>query len=204
MFTAQFWDARYASADSIWSGNPNPHLLDLVRARSGQALDVGCGEGADAVWLAARGFEVTAVDVSVIALRRGAERAQATGSDLAARITWQAVDALSWEPAPAQFDVVSAQFMHLPRAEREALHRALANAVRPGGQLIVVGHHPSDHDTALGRPHFPHLLFTAEEVAAGLDPDEWQIETSAPAREITGPEGQLVTIHDAVLNAIRR
>jgi SAM-dependent methyltransferase len=205
LFTAEFWDERYASADSIWSGNPNPQLVELVGTRtSGRALDVGCGEGADASWLASRGFEVTGVDVSVVALERAAERAQAADPESAARITWQPVDVLSWDPAPEQYDLVSAQFIHLPRADREALHRRLADAVRPGGQLIIVGHHPDDHDTALGRPHFPHLLFTGEEVAAGLDPHEWQIDVGRPAREVTAPDGQPVTIHDAVLNAIRR
>ncbi|MEV4756251.1 methyltransferase domain-containing protein [Micromonospora sp. NPDC049559] len=205
LFTEEFWDERYSSADRIWSGNPNPHLVttagDLV---PGDALDVGCGEGADAIWLAGRGWRVTGMDVSGVALRRAAGHAAEAGTEIAERITWERADVLTWTPQPRGFDLVTAHFIHLPRPELESLHRRLASAVRPGGTLLVVGHHPSDLETTIGRPNLPDLMFTAERVAAVLDPREWEISTGAPERRAVDPEGRPVTIRDAVLRAVRR
>ena len=90
LFTQEFWDARYRSADRIWSGNPNPHLVAHVAELVPRtALDVGCGEGADTIWLASLGWHVTAIDVSTVALDRAAEQAAAAGRRVADRITWQ-------------------------------------------------------------------------------------------------------------------
>ncbi|MEV4413627.1 methyltransferase domain-containing protein [Catellatospora sp. NPDC049609] len=203
-FTERFWDERYGSKERIWSGNPNPHVVttaaDLV---PGTALDVGCGEGADAVWLAARGWQVTGVDVSGVALGRAAAHAAEAGEQTAARATWLRADILTWDPAPARFDLVSAQFMQLPDPARTDLHRRLAAAVRPGGTLLIVGHHFSDLETTIGRPHLPALMFTAEQAAAALDPADWEIHTATPGREATDAEGRPVTVHDAVLRAVR-
>jgi len=208
LFTQEFWDARYRSADRIWSGNPNPHLVAHVAGLVPRtALDVGCGEGADAIWLASLGWHVTAIDVSTVALDRAAKQAVAAGRPVADRITWQHADVLSWDfmKPPRQFDLVSAQFVHLPRLERETLVRRLAEAVHPGGTLLIVGHHPSDLETTVGRPNLPDLFFTAEEVAAALHPDDWQIiVAAAPERQTLDPDGQPVTIRDAVMRAIRR
>jgi SAM-dependent methyltransferase len=206
MLTQEFWDARYRSAESIWSGNPNPHLLAHVADLApGSALDVGSGEGADAIWLATRGWQVTGIDLSTVALERAAQLASRAGQDIAERITWEQADVLSWDPAPRQFDLVSAQFMHLPRLAREALHRRLAAAVRPGGMLLIVGHHPADLDTSMGRPNLPDFFFTADELVAALSPREWgSIVAAAPERQALDPEGRAVTIRDAVLCAVRR
>jgi thioredoxin reductase/SAM-dependent methyltransferase len=205
LFTPEFWDERYSSSDRIWSGNANPHLIatatDLVPAT---ALDVGSGEGADAIWLASQGWRVTGVDVSNVALDRAAKQAAEAGAEIADRITWQQADVLSWDPAPLQFDLVSAQFIQLPRPALESLHRQLAAAVRPGGTLLIVGHHPSDLETSIRRPHFPDLMFTAEQIAATLDPDDWHIVATAPERQAVDPDGRTITIHDAVLRAVRR
>lgn len=206
MYTQEFWDARYRTADTIWSGNPNPHLVTQVADISaGSALDVGCGEGADAIWLAAHGWQVTGIDVSTVALERAAEQAANAGAEIADRITWQQADILSWDPAPAQFDLVSAQFIHLPGPIRQTVYRRLAAAVRPGGSLLIVGHHPSDLETSIGRPNLPDLFFTADQIAAALDPDDWQvIIAAAPERETLDPDGRSVTIRDAVVHAVRR
>ena len=206
LLSQEFWDARYGSADKIWSGNPNPHLVEQVAELApGTALDVGSGEGADAIWLASRGWHVTGIDVSTVALDRAAARAAEAGAEVADRITWQQADILSWDPAPLQFDLVSAQFMHLPTLARESLHRRLAAAVRPGGTLLIVGHHPSDLETSVGRPNLPDFLFTEDQIAAALEPDDWQIiVAAAPERQTLDPDGRPVTIRDAVLRAQRR
>ncbi len=205
MFTAGFWDARYGTADRIWSGNPNPLLVEHVADLApGEALDVGAGEGADAIWLASQGWQVTGIDISTVALARAATQAAAVGEDVAARITWQMADVLTWDPAPRQFDLISVQFMHLPRADLHVLHRRLAGAVRPRGTLLVVSHHPSDLDTVIRRPRLPDLFATAEQMAEALEAADWDIVTAAPGREVTDPDGNVVTIHDAVLRATRR
>lgn len=205
-FTREFWDERYGSKERIWSGNANPQLVDTVTGLApGSALDVGSGEGADAIWLAAQGWRVTGIDVSVVALDRAAGQAAEAGAEIAERITWQQADVFTWDPAPAQFDLVSAQFMHLPQPTLSALHRRLAAAVRPGGTLLIVGHHPSDMETTMLRHKNPELLFTAEQVAATLDSEDWDIvAVVSPERQATDPEGNSITIHDAVLRAVRR
>lgn len=205
MLTPEYWDERYGSADAIWSGNPNPQLVAQVSDLApGTALDVGSGEGADAIWLAQRGWKVTGLDISAVALDRAAQRAAAAGDDVAERITWELADVVTWRPT-AQFDLVSAQFMHLPQDALRSVHQTLAGAVRPGGTLLIVGHDLSDLETTMGRPRLPDMFFTADDVGATLDPAEWRIVVAErPAREAKDPDGRLITIRDAVLRAVRQ
>jgi SAM-dependent methyltransferase len=201
-----FWDERYRSSSALWSGRPGPHLVTEASGLvPGNALEAGCGEGADTIWLAGQGWQVTAVDISTVALARGAARAAQAGADIARRITWQHADLAGWIPGTARYDLVSAQFMHLPPEPRGSLFRLLAALVAPGGSLLVVGHHPSDLQTTAMRPPVPELFFTAAEVAASLDPQEWEIVVSAAReRTATDPDGRAVSVHDTVLRAERR
>ena len=206
MYDAAFWDARYATAPAIWSGRPNPQLVtegaDLVAST---ALDVGCGEGADAVWLAGRGWRVTAVDISDVALGRAADHARSMGPDVTGMITWRQADLTKEIEFDELFGLVSVQFMHLPQPARDALHRRLADLVAPGGTLLVVGHHPSDLDTAAHvRPHRGDLLFHPEEIVALLDPSSWTVVAaeSRPRTMIDG-DGRTLQVADAVLVARR-
>ncbi|HXA59933.1 MAG TPA: class I SAM-dependent methyltransferase [Streptosporangiaceae bacterium] len=205
MFDEQSWEERYRSRTSVWSGHPNPQLVaEAADLAAGAALDVGSGEGADSLWLAARGWQVTAVDFSTTALQRGAAQADVLGADVAGRIRWVHADLTTWVPAEGQFDLVSAQFMHLPAAARQALFARLAASVAPGGTLLIVGHHPSDLQTTVPRPPMPDLFFTAEQVAESLDPGQWEVLVAdARPRPATDPEGQAITIHDTVLRARR-
>ena len=205
-FTREFWDDRYRSADRLWSGQPNVQLVAQAGGLpAGEALDAGSGEGADAIWLASRGWTVTAVDVSAVALERAAAHAAAQGDEIAGRIRWRREDLLSWDPAPQRFDLVSAQFMYAPEGELEAMHRRLAAAVRPGGTLLVVGHHPDDLHANVGRPAHHALFPTPGQLAAGLDPGYWEILVAAGiGRPATDLDGQPVTITDTVLRAARR
>ncbi|MCW2634456.1 MAG: putative reductase [Blastococcus sp.] len=198
------WEERYGSADAVWSGHPNPQLVaeaaDLV---PGTALDVGCGEGADAIWLAGRGWQVTAADFSRNALRRGASHAEA--ADVATRINWLHADLRVWTPPAATFDLVSAQYMHMPPEPRGVLFARLADAVAPGGTLLIVGHDLSDIEAGAHRPDMREMFFTAEEVAGALDAQRWQVVTTASRpRQGHVHEGQDITVHDAVLVSRRR
>jgi SAM-dependent methyltransferase len=205
-FSQEAWDERYRSRDALWSGNPNPHLVaeasDLL---PGHALDVGAGEGADAIWLASRGWHVIAVDLSTVALERASAHASELGADIAGRIDWVHEDVTSWDPGPSRYDLVSVQYMHLPPAPRQDMLEHLARAVAPGGSLLIVGHHPSDLQTTVPRPNMPELFFTGDDIAAELDPGRWAVTTNAaPGRTVTDPEGNAVTVHDTVLRAVRR
>nr|QLJ99097.1 NAD(P)/FAD-dependent oxidoreductase [Micromonospora carbonacea] len=206
MFEEAAWEERYRARTAVWSGRPNPQLVaEVAGLPAGRALDVGCGEGADAAWLAERGWRVTAVDISTTALERAAAHAAAAGPGVADRIEWLHADLRDQPPAEGAYDLVSAQFMHLPSEARRELFARLAAAVTPGGTLLIVGHHPRDLRTSAHRMHLPDAMYTAEEVASALDPAAWQVLTAETRpRATVDPEGRDVTIHDAVLVARRR
>ena len=206
MFDEASFEEMYRGTDALWSGRPNTQLVaEAADLPPGAALDVGCGEGADAVWLAARGWQVTAVDFATTALERGAARAAAAGEEVAARIDWVRADVTSWTPEKGAFDLVSAQFMHLPTDQRRALFARLADAVRVGGRLLLVGHDFSDVAAGAHRPPEPDRFFTAAEVAAALDPEVWEVLVAEPRpRPAAVHEGHDIAVHDAVLHARRR
>lgn len=218
LFDENFWDERYSGSHAVWSGNPNPQLLAEMEsfptqapaiaaasaARPGwpAALDVGCGEGADSIWLARRGWHVTAVDISRVALQKAEQHAMAL--ELPGSIAWEHHDLLAWAPPAAAFDLVNAQFMHLPSQDRIPVFARLAAAVAAGGTLLVVGHSSQDILAGAKRPNAPDLYFTAAEVAASLDPQAWRVEVAeARPRSAAGVDGETITIHDEVLRAVR-
>jgi SAM-dependent methyltransferase len=202
---AAFWDERYGSSDALWSGHVNAVVRDEAGGLTpGRALDVGCGEGGDALWLAELGWDVDGVDVSRVALERAAARARETGLDV--RTTWEHRDLLEWTPPAEAYDLVSVAFVHLATDDRREVYAGLAGAVAPGGTFLVAGHHPSDLGVVPRPPH-PELYFTAEELAGALPggPGAWEVVT-AEARPRPGhhPDDHPVTLHDAVLRARRR
>lgn len=164
--TAEEWDERYGTAD-LWSGEPNQTLTTVVADLApGTVLDVGCGEGADAVWLARRGWSVTALDVSRVAVERARARAEAAG----VAVTWL-VQGFG-EAETGQFDLVSVQYPAIPRGGDEHVEEALERAVAPGGRLLLVHH---DMDQA------PHGYDTQDyvmpqHVLAHLTGQGWEIE----------------------------
>lgn len=188
-FDAQFWDDLYRSRDQLFSGNPNGVLVaETAELPPGRALDLGCGEGADAHWLAQRGWQVTAVDIAEVALQRAA----ATPS---ANITWQRADLLATAPPAASFDLVSAHYFPIPHGH--ALN-GLLEAVAPGGTLLVAAHDPADmpadHDVD------PHAFHQPAEIAEALD-DSWTVEVlERRERSAPAPEGT-PHVHDLVLRA---
>ena len=195
------WEERYQSRRHIWSGNPNPTLVtEATPLPPGTALDVGCGEGADAIWLAARGWTVTGIDLSPTALARAAEHGRERGFD----ITWRHVDLTREALDPTTYDLVTAHFLHLPRKARRAVFADVVAAVASGGTLLIVGHDPSDIGTTMPRHNLAEMGWTAAEIVESLDED-WTIEVAeARPRPAIDPEGREITIHDAVVRARRR
>ena len=193
--TERFWEGHYRKGERVWSGRPNPVLVDVAAGlRPGTALDLGCGEGADAIWLARGGWRVIDVDVSATALGRAAADAATAG--VAGRIDFQRHDLALAFPS-GDFDLVSAQYLHSPiEFPRARVLREAADAVAPGGLLLVV-----DHASVR-----PGSWADPEETLAplDLDPDEWLIEKlEARERESTGPHGKRVTHTDNIV-AVRR
>jgi SAM-dependent methyltransferase len=200
-----FWNERYRSSARVWSGNPNPQLVaEIADLVPGRALDAGCGEGADAIWLARRGWDVVATDISTVALERAAQHARETDAAASTHIEWRQSDLLASAPERDSFDLVTAQFIQLPPEPRAHVFTALAASVRAGGTFLVVGHHPSDLDTGVRRPPMPERFYTADDIAGLLD-DSWTVVANeARPRSATTPDGVEATIHDAVLVATRR
>jgi SAM-dependent methyltransferase len=196
------WDARYSERDGpMWSGRPNGRLVaEVAGLAPGRALDVGCGEGADAIWLARHGWTVTAIDISDVAADRARVAAELAGD----RVQWVRGDALR-TPFPARsFDLVSLQYPALPKAAGEPAVRSLIDTVRPGGLLLAVYHDLDDE-------HYEHME------SKGIDPadyvgaddldrllgDDFTVELHAVKPRMDPPPGT-PHIADVVLRARRR
>ncbi|MFK4762613.1 SAM-dependent methyltransferase [Microbacterium sp. ZW T5_45] len=208
---AEFWEDRYRSDHGrVWSGRVNPAVArEVADLAPGRALELGSGEGGDALWLAERGWTVTAVDISQTALAVGAAEAAARG--VSDRIRWVQADLVAWHP-DVEYDLVTSAFLHAPfEFPRAEILRRAASAVAPGGTLLVVGHGEapmdagqepgSGHRHAAGGPALP----TPDEVLASLDLDSaWRVETNAEVeRSATLPDGTVREVIDTVLRMRR-
>ncbi len=195
------WDKRYASTEQVWSGQPNAALV----AEAGgllprRALDVGCGEGADAIWLAGEGWQVTALDVSKVAL----ERAEAAARQAGVNVEWMHAGLLDATLPQGAFDLVSAQYPALLRTPDCDAERSLLGAVAPGGHLLVVHHVLTNAAIERAKAHGfdPTDYVSPGDVASLLD-ERWlvQFDQQRP-REVSAGAGAHHT-HDVVLHAKR-
>lgn len=219
----QFWNQRYGEKEQIWSGRVNQQLADVASTlTAGSALDLGAGEGGDAIWLAGQGWQVTAVDISETALSRAA--AAATRAGMADRIDFQQHDLATDFPA-GSFDLVSAQYLHSPvQFPRTAVLQQAAAAVAGGGRLLIVDHaapppwakahqHATDGESSAGNdarnnsdahqlPDLPALSETFQSLE--LDPAQWLVERCEEVERVaTGPDGVTGTLLDNVILARR-
>ncbi|MFD5315534.1 class I SAM-dependent methyltransferase [Streptomyces sp. NPDC127098] len=199
----RIWEEMYRSAERRFSGNPNHDLVAEVSALTpGTALDLGCGEGGDALWLAGQGWRVTAVDISATALARGAEDARRAGLD--DRIDWQHRDLAASLP-DGPFDLVSAHYLYLPdQMPISQVLRPAAEKVAPGGVLLI-GWHGAPPSWAPEHHHEIGYL-TPEEVLDRLDlpAKEWRLLLADSRRHgMASPEGRLAMRTDYVLKLAR-
>ena len=200
-FEQPSWDERYGGEGRTWSGRPNAVLVaEAADLAPGRAVDLGCGEGGDAIWLAEQGWQVTAIDFSEAGLRKAADHAAERG--VADRIEFRQADLRTWAPEGEQWDLVSSCFLHLLDDGMLRATAQMAEAVAPGGTLIVAGHHPDDAHTGL-RWSMPGVLFSADELAPAVDPGRFTVRTETRRRDETRDE-QTHHVADALLVAVRK
>jgi SAM-dependent methyltransferase len=205
-FDKDYWDQRWQTGQSGAPGTlavspPNPHLIRQVADLTpGSALDAGCGAGAEAVWLALQGWDVTGADIADHALARAATRAEASG--VTDRVHWVQADLAAWEPT-TQYDLVTTHYAHpsLPQLE---FYDRIASWVAPRGTLLIVGHlhHGHGHD---GNQPPPSASVTAADITARLDRAVWEIATAEEShRTLPGGGRDAAALHDVVVRATRR
>ncbi len=200
MFEPDAWEERYAGEEKVWSGKPNPQLVaEASNLTPGAALDVGCGEGGDVIWLAQQGWTVTGADFSAKGLERAARHAEDAG--VAPRTSWWQVDARTFDAEGRQFDLVTSHFLHTPDGSMVDVAGRLATAVAPGGHLLVVGHAPSEIFTQLSQSH-RNAMFLAEELLPGI-PDGFEPVVVEQRPRTTVRDGAEVHIDDSTLLARR-
>jgi len=196
------WDTRYSERDGAkWSGQPNGRLVaEVADLPPGRALDVGCGEGADAIWLARHGWTVTAIDISDVAVTRAREVAERAG----VTVEWVAGDALQSSFPSGSFDLVSMQYPALPKAAGAAAVRTLLDAVSPGGLLLAVYHDlDEEHHEHMKSKGFDPADYVGVDDLVGLLGEDFTVELHAVEPRIDPPPGN-PHIADVVLCARRR
>jgi SAM-dependent methyltransferase len=197
------WERRWAQAlrehpDQVSARPPNAHLVGEVRDLGPRrALDAGCGHGAETIWLATGGWQVTAVDFSATALEHASSTAESVGSAVAERITWVEADLGSWSPPPGRFDLVCSLYVHVAGSVGEFVER-LGTGVAPGGTLFLVGHRPVDPETGRPTPAAGQVQVSVEDAVEALDPREWRVEVAGER-----PRAAAGTGVDAVVRAVR-
>jgi len=196
---AAAWDEMYGAAERVWSGEPNGALVaEVVELEPGRALDVGCGEGADAVWLARRGWQVTALDVSRVAL----ERAKHHARDAGVHVAWVHAGLVEAELPVGGFDLVSAQYAVLRKTTGAVAERILVDLVAPGGTLLVV-HHAVDPEHVHEGGFDPALYALPADIAAVLDTG-WHIDVDERRPRFVNGGAGAHHVDDLVLRARRR
>jgi SAM-dependent methyltransferase len=194
------WDQRYAGREFVWTSEANRFLIEEAAALApGRAIDLACGEGRNAVWLAERGWQVTGVDFSKVGLEKARRLAHARG----ARVDWIAADLLRFRPDLQAFDLVLVFYLQVPAAQRTPIVRAAADAVGPGGVLLLVGHDSSNIEHGYGGPQNPAVLYTAEDIARDLHGSALRLERAERVeRPVETAEGRRLAL-DALVRASR-
>ena len=194
----EHWDERYGTEQLIWKADPNRFLVEEMDAlRPGRALDVACGEGRNAVWLASKGWRVTGADFS----RAGLAKAQRLATDRGVEVTWVEADVVEWQPPTASFDLVVVMYLHLPAEQRRRALAHAAAALAPGGVLLVVGHDTSNLLKGTGGPQDPAVLFTPEEIVEDLS--GLRIERAEQVKRTVVSDAGETTAIDALVRAVR-
>jgi 2-polyprenyl-3-methyl-5-hydroxy-6-metoxy-1,4-benzoquinol methylase len=203
-FDQDFWEQLWSKtlrehADKVASRPPNAHLIaEVAGLPPKRALDAGCGHGADTLWLAAHGWQVTAVDFSAAALAHGRSMAAAAGADIAERIDWIESDLATWPVEPGCYDLVVCLYVHISGSVEDMVKR-MASGVAPGGTLFLVGHRPIDPSTGAATAAASQVQVSVEGAVAALDSKLWELVVAEER-----PRAVAGTGVDAVIRARRR
>ena len=194
------WDRRYAGSEVPWTNEPNRFLVKETSAlQPGRAVDLACGQGRNAVWLAERGWEVTGVDFSKVGLQKARGLAQARG----VRADWIEADLTEYRPDAEAFDLVLIFYLQLPAHERTPIVRAAADGVGPGGTFLLVGHDSTNIEHGYGGPQIPAVLYSAEDVVDDINGTGLRIERAERVRRpVQTDDGGRIAL-DALVRARR-
>ena len=196
---AEAWDARYRDSELVWSRGPNQFVeAELAGTPPGRALDLAAGEGRNAIWLAERGWQVTAVDFS----QAGLDKGRTLAGDL--HVEWVCADATTWT-GDGSYDVCVVAYLQLAGDERRAAVRGAFGSLRVGGTLLLVAHDSTNLTEGVGGPQDPDVLMTAEEVLGDLDGERFDVaRAERVARHVVQPDGGTRTAYDALVRLVRR
>ena len=203
-YDRDFWEELWARTlrerpDGIARRPPNVHLTrEATGLAPGRALDAGCGHGSETLWLAAHGWQVSAVDFSAAALAHGRATADAAGADIAGRVDWVEADLADWTPEPGHFDLVVSLYVHVAGSVDDMVRR-MAAGVAPGGTLLLVGHRPVDPATGAPTRAAGQQQVSVEAAVAALDPGQWDVVVAEERPRAAAGSGV-----DAVIRASRR
>lgn len=203
-YDREYWERLWERtlrehADKVAQKPPNPYLIaEAAKLRPGRALDAGCGHGAETLWLAGHGWQVTAVDFSASALAHARATAAALGPDIAGRIQWVEGDLGTWSPPPQHFELVASIYVHIAGSIAETVQR-LASGVAPGGALLLVGHRPIYPATGKPTAAASQVQVSVESAAAALDAQHWELTVAEERPRAIASSGV-----DAVIMAQRR
>ena len=202
---ARSWDERYAATGLVWSGSANQFVAsELAGLQPGRALDLAAGEGRNALWLAERGWQVTAVDFSQVGLDKGRALAEQHGLD----VDWVCADALTFDAGPDAFDLVVLAYLQLVADERRTAVRAAFGSLRTGGTFFLVAHDSTNLTEGTGGPSDPSVLFTAEQVLEDLDGERFGVQRAERVPRVVHPDeahrGEPArTAYDALVRLVR-
>jgi SAM-dependent methyltransferase len=197
---SEAWNRRYADREFVWTSEPNRFLVaEAAGLEAGRALDLACGEGRNAVWLAEHGWRVTGVDFSEV----GLEKARALAAARGVQAEWVTADLRDYTPEPQAYDLVLVFYLQVPAAERRPIVRAAASAVAPGGVFLLVAHDRRNLEHGHGGPQDPTVLYTASDVVGDLEGTSLEIERAETVkRPVQTSEGERVAL-DALVRAHR-
>jgi SAM-dependent methyltransferase len=197
---SEVWDRRYAGRELVWTSDANRFLVqEIDGVGPGRALDLACGEGRNAVWLAERGWQVTGVDFSKVGVEKARRLARARG----VRGDWIVADLLEYRPEPEAFELVIVFYLQVPGSERTPILQTAATAIAPGGSFLLVAHDASNIAEGHGGPQDPAVLYTAADVVRDFEGTGLRIERAERVeRPVQTPEGERIAL-DALVRASR-
>lgn len=184
------WDSRYARNELVWGAEPNRWVAEeCADLRPGRALDLACGEGRNTIWLASRGWRATGVDFSGVALQRAFDLA--ARAELPGEVAWVRADLVEYVSEPQSFDLVVIAYLQVPAEQRRRVVRAAADALAPGGTLLVIAHDRANLTDGIGGPQDPQVLYTAADLVTDLrDRDDLEVLRAEPVlRPVETGEG---------------